>query len=60
VPHSTTSQPKWSTIRCLEAEIVPTAISAEMGGAGAVDQPEVVGLVILSARLPLECAKVEP
>ena len=38
-----------TTIRCLEADIVPTAISAEMGGAGAVDQPEVVGLVILSA-----------
>jgi hypothetical protein len=39
---------------------VPTAISAEMGGAGAVDQPEVVGLVILSAPLPLEFAKVVP
>ena len=39
---------------------MPTAISAEMGGAGAVDQPEVVGLVILSARLPLEFAKVVP
>jgi hypothetical protein len=37
---------------------MPTAISAEMGGAGAVDQPEVVGLVILSAPLPLEFAKV--
>ena len=49
-----------STIRCLEADIVPTAISAEMGGAGAVDQPEVVGLVILSAPQPLEFAKVVP
>ena len=39
---------------------MPTAISAEMGGAGAVDQPEVVGLVILSAPQPLEFAKVVP
>ena len=49
-----------SRIRLLEADIVPTAISAEMGGAGAADQPEVVGLVILSAPLPLEFAKVVP
>ena len=39
---------------------MPTAISAEMGGAGAVDQPEVVGLVILSPSQPLEFAKVVP
>ena len=49
-----------STIRCLEADIVPTAISAEMGGAGAADQPEVVGLVQLSPSNSLEFAKVVP
>ena len=39
---------------------MPTAISAEMGGAGAVDQPEVDGLVHLSPSQPLKGAQVVP
>ena len=49
-----------SRIRCLEADIVPTAISAEMGGTGAADQPEVDGLVHLSPSQPLKGAQVVP
>jgi hypothetical protein len=39
---------------------LPTAISAEMGGAGAADQPEVDGLVHLSTPQPLKGAQVVP